>query len=298
MRDDAEPTAPSDANESVAGVDPERVADARRRAAAADRVVVKAGTNSLTDADSRLDRVKLDKLVADVMDLRERGTEVVVVSSGAVGAGTGRLDHGPDSRDDVDSISESQALSTVGQGLLMRHHTQSFDRFGQDVAQILVTGTDFDTPERFENFANTVETLLAWGVVPVVNENDAVATDELRIGDNDMLSASVAIGLDADLLVTLTDVDGVYTDNPKRNADARLVEAVGENFGRLREVVGAGAETDFGGIQTKIEGARDVSRHGITAIIAGSDEPEVLDRIAAGKPTGTVFLPSEGDDNE
>ncbi|MEZ3164113.1 glutamate 5-kinase [Halorubrum sp. RMP-47] len=284
--------------ERVGATDGERVEAARREAATADRVVVKAGTNSLTDDDSRLDRVKLDKLVADVMDLRERGTEVVLVSSGAVGAGSGRLDVGPESRDGVDSIAESQALSTVGQGLLMRHYTQSFERFDQDVAQILVTGTDLDAPDRFDNFTNTVEMLLSWGVVPVVNENDAVATDELRIGDNDMLSASIAIGLDADLLVTLTDVDGVYTGNPKRDADAGLIEAVDDGYDRLREIVGDGTETAFGGIRTKVEGAHDVSRHGIPAIIAGSAERDVLERIAAGKPTGTLFVPKTGDDDE
>jgi len=284
--------------EPVGTADSEEVAAVREQAAAADRVIVKAGTNSLTGADSRLDRVKLDKLVADVMDLRDRGTEVVLVSSGAVGAGTGRLDEGPESRDGVDSISESQALSTVGQGLLMRHYTQSFERFDQDVAQILVTGTDLDTPDRFDNFTNTVETLLSWGVVPIVNENDAVATDELRIGDNDMLSASVAIGLNADLLVTLTDVDGVYTGNPKYNTDAELIEAVDDGYDRLREIVDDGTETDFGGIQTKVEGAHDVSRHGIPAIIAGSAERDILERIAAGKPTGTLFVPQMGDDDE
>jgi glutamate 5-kinase len=284
--------------ERVGATDGERVETARQAAASADRVIVKAGTNSLTDADSRLDRVKLDKLVADVMDLRERGAEVVLVSSGAVGAGTGRLDVGPESRDGVDSIAESQALSTVGQGLLMRHYTQSFERFDQDVAQILVTGTDLDAPERFDNFTNTVETLLSWGVVPVVNENDAVATDELRIGDNDMLSASIAIGLDADLLVTLTDVDGVYTGNPKRDDGAELIEAVDDGYERLREIVGDGTETDFGGIRTKVEGAHDVSRNGIPAIIAGSAERDVLERIAAGKPTGTLFVPKTGDDHE
>ena len=284
--------------EPVGTADSEEVAAVREQAAAADRVIVKAGTNSLTGADSRLDRVKLDKLVADVMDLRDRGTEVVLVSSGAVGAGTGRLDEGPESRDGVDSISESQALSTVGQGLLMRHYTQSFERFDQDVAQILVTGTDLDTPDRFDNFTNTVETLLSWGVVPIVNENDAVATDELRIGDNDMLSASVAIGLNADLLVTLTDVGGVYTGNPKYNTDAELIEAVDDGYDRLREIVDDGTETDFGGIQTKVEGAHDVSRHGIPAIIAGSAERDILERIAAGKPTGTLFVPQMGDDDE
>jgi glutamate 5-kinase len=288
---------------AVEAADPAAVERARAAAAEADRVVVKAGTNSLTDEESRLDRVKLDKLVADVMDLRRRGKEVVVVSSGAVGAGIGRLGNG-DGIVDVeidrgsDLIDERQALSTVGQSLLMRHYTQSFDRFDQAVAQILVTGADLDAPERFDNFTNTVETLLEWGVVPVINENDAVATDELRIGDNDMLSASVAIALGVDLLVTLTDVDGVYTGNPERDPDAGVIEAVGDNYDAVREIIGDSTTTDFGGIRTKVEGARDVAESGAPAVIAGSATRDVLARIADGKPTGTLFLPTTGETNE
>ena len=273
--------------DAVEAVDPDVVARARTRAAEADHVIVKAGTNSLTDDDSRLDRVKLDKLVADIMDLRRRGKDVILVSSGAVGAGMGRLDHG------TEQIEQSQALSTVGQGLLMRHYTQSFDRYDQTVAQILVTGKDLDTPERFRNFTNTVETLLEWGVVPIINENDAVATEELRIGDNDMLSASVAIGLDVDLLVTLTDVGGVYTGNPKHDPDAELIDAVGANYDSVRALVDDSTTAAFGGIQTKVEGARDVSERGIPAIIAGSADPDVLDRIATGTSVGTIFVPAE-----
>ena len=272
----------------VDALDPETVSRARTLAAEAYRVVVKAGTNSLTDEDSRLDRVKLDKLVADIMNLRDRGKEVVLISSGAVGAGIGRLDQ------ETEMIEESQALSTVGQGHLMRHYTQSFDRYDQKVAQILVTGKDLDTPERFTNFRNTVETLLEWGVVPIINENDAVATEELRIGDNDMLSASVAIGLDVDLLVTLTDVDGVYTGNPKRDPDAELIEAVGANYDAVQQLVDGTTTAEFGGIQTKVEGARDASEYGIPAIIAGSAEPNVLERIATQKPAGTIFVPVNG----
>jgi glutamate 5-kinase len=284
-------------------VDPEVVERARTAAAAADRVVVKAGTNSLTDKDSRLDRVKLDKLVADVMDLRRQGKEVVVVSSGAVGAGIGRLSNGDrivdvDIERGSDVIEESQALSTVGQSLLMRHYTQSFDRFDQAVAQILLTGKDMDSPARLTNVRKTVETLLDWGVVPVINENDAVATEELRIGDNDMLSASVAMALDADLLVTLTDVDGVYTGNPERDPDASVIEAVGANYDAVRELIGDSKTTDFGGIQTKVEGARDVAESGTPAIIAGSATRDVLARIADGKPTGTLFVPTAGETNE
>ena len=276
----------------VDALDPETVSRARTLAAEADRVVVKAGTNSLTDEDSRLDRVKLDKLVADIMDLRDRGKDVVLISSGAVGAGIGRLDQ------QTEMIEESQALSTVGQGHLMRHYTQSFDRYDQKVAQILVTGKDLDTPERFTNFGNTVETLLEWGVVPIINENDAVATEELRIGDNDMLSASVAIGLDVDLLVTLTDVDGVYTGNPKHDPDAELIEAVGENYNAVQKLVDGTTTAEFGGIQTKVEGARDVSEYGIPAIIAGSADPDVLERIATQKPAGTIFVPINGATDE
>ncbi|MFC7186628.1 glutamate 5-kinase [Halorubrum yunnanense] len=290
---------------AVGAVDSGAVDRARTAAAEADRVVVKAGTNSLTDGESRLDRVKLDKLVADVMDLRRRGKEVVLVSSGAVGAGIGRLGNGDgatavdvDIDRGSDVIDERQALSTVGQSLLMRHYTQSFDRYDQPVAQILVTGADLDAPERFDNFTNTVETLLEWGVVPIINENDAVATDELRIGDNDMLSASAALALGVDLLVTLTDVDGVYTGNPKRDPDATLIEAVGTNYDAVRELVGDSTTSDFGGIQTKVEGARDAAENGTPAVIAGSATPDVLDRIADGKPTGTLFVPTGGETNE
>ena len=277
---------------AVETVEAGTVERARRLAADAELVVVKVGTNSLTDENSRLDRVKLDKLVADIMDLRDRGKDVILVSSGAVGAGIGRLGR------DAETIEVNQALSTVGQSLLMRHYTQSFDRYDQTVAQILPTGNDLDTPERFRNFKNTVGTLLEWGVVPIINENDAVATEELQIGDNDMLSASVAIGMDVDLLVTLTDVDGVYTGNPKRDPDAELIEAVGENYKSVRKLVNGSTKASFGGILTKVEGARDVSEHGIPAIIAGSAERDVLDRIAAGKPTGTLFVPMDGETDE
>ncbi|MFB6270155.1 MAG: glutamate 5-kinase, partial [Halobacterium sp.] len=174
----------------VAAVDSETVAAAREQAAAADRVVVKAGTNSLTDDASRLDQSKLDKLVDDIMALRERGKDVLLVSSGAIGAGQGRLGRGGD------TIEETQALSTLGQSHLMRHYTESFDRYDQKIAQLLLTEHDLTNPERFTNVHNTIETLFDWGIVPIVNENDAIATEEIQIGDNDMLSASVAIGID------------------------------------------------------------------------------------------------------
>lgn len=264
---------------------------ARRKAATADRVVIKAGTNSLTDETSKLDDEKLDKLVDDVMKLRERGRDVLFVSSGAIGAGKGRVGY-PN-----DTIEESQALSTVGQSHLMRRYTESFERYDQKIAQILVTQNDLDSAERFTNFKNTIETLLGWGIVPIINENDAVATEEIRIGDNDMLSSSVAVGVDAGLLVTLTDVGGVYTSNPKENPAAERIEAVGHNYGDVQEMVDESASAKFGGIQTKVAGAHSVSERGIPAIIARSTKEDVVERIVDEKAVGTIFVPEDTTDD-
>jgi glutamate 5-kinase len=175
-------------DEEVLRVDGEAVDQTRELAADADRVIVKDGTNSLTDAESNLDDAKLDKLVDDLVDLLNRDKEVILVSSGAVGAGKGLVGNGHE------TIEELQALSTVGQSHLMRRYTESFERHGYTVAQILLSQDDLDNPDRFTNFRNTIETLLEWGVVPIINENDAVGTEELRIGDNDMLSANLVLG--------------------------------------------------------------------------------------------------------
>ncbi len=259
---------------------------ARHIAATADRVVVKAGTNSLTDSTSNLDDEKLDKLVDDIADLIEHDKEVILVSSGAIGAGKGRAGYAAD-----DTVEESQALSTIGQSHLMRRYTESFERYGLTVAQILITDHDLEDMERFTNFKNTIETLLSWDVIPIINENDAVATEEIRIGDNDMLSSSLAIGVESDLLVILTDVGGVYTGNPKENTNATRINAVGANYDEVESIIAVSSESKFGGIQTKVRGARAVSEHGIPAIIARSTESDVLQRIATEISVGTIFVP-------
>jgi len=282
-------------------VDPDTVDEARRLAAGAERVVVKAGTNSLTDDASNLDAAKVDKLVEDVVDFRRQGKDVLLVSSGAVGAGIGLLgatDETSETVEGADTVEESQALSTVGQSQLMRQYSESFERFGVTVAQILLTENDLEDPERFTNFQNTVEQLLAWDIVPIINENDAVATEELRIGDNDMLSSSVAIGVDAGLLVTLTDVGGVYTGNPKEDPSAERIEAVGSNYAEVQELVDASSTTGFGGIETKVAGARAASEHGIPAVIAKSTEEDVLAKIGDAKAVGTLFVPTNGGDDD
>jgi len=276
----------------INAVAPDAITRAREMAAAADRVVVKAGTNSLTDEASNLDDEKLDKLVDDIVSLLERDKEVLLVSSGAIGAGMGRINY-PN-----ETVEDAQALSTIGQSHLMRRYTESFERYDRKVAQVLLTEHDLENPERFTNFRNTVETLFEWDVVPIVNENDAVATEELRIGDNDTLSSSVTIGVEADLQVTLTDVGGVYTDNPKENPDAERIEAVGDNYDAVEDRIDETATGSFGGIRTKVRGARRVSEHGSPAIIARSTEPDVLKQIATRDPVGTIFVPITDTDHE
>lgn len=265
-----------------------RVGHVRNRAAEAERVVVKAGTNSLTDETSNVDDEKLDKLVDDIIDLRERDKEVILVSSGAIGAGKGRVDQ------PAETIEDLQAVSTVGQSHLMRRYTESFERYDQKIAQILVSQEDLTDSDRFSNFRNSIETLLDWNIVPIINENDAIAIEEIKIGDNDMISASVAVGVEADLLVTLTDVGGVYTGNPEDDPDAEKIEAVGRNYAEVQELVEASSRAEFGGIRTKVQGAREANEHGIPAIIAESTESDVLEKVASGTPVGTIFLPVNG----
>jgi glutamate 5-kinase len=273
-------------------VEGEAIDRARQLAADAERVVVKIGTNSLTDEESNLDDGKLDVFVDGVASLLARDKEVIVVSSGAIGAGKGRIGHAGD------TIEASQALSTIGQSHLMRRYTESFERYDRTVAQILLTQHDLDNAERFTNFRNTIDRLLEWGVVPIINENDAVATEEIKIGDNDMISASVSVGLGVDLLVTLTDVGGVYTDNPKENTEAERIEAVRHNYAEVDAIIEESTTGEFGGIRTKVRGAREVSEHGVPAIIARSTDPDVLEKIATGKPVGTIFAPVNGENDD
>lgn len=273
-------------------LEPEDVEQARQLAADADRVIVKAGTNSLTDGQSNLDDRKLDKLVDDIVSFRDRDKDVILVSSGAIGAGKGRVGHAEA------NVEAAQALSTVGQSYLMQRYTESFERYDQKIAQLLLTQHDLKNPERFTNVRNTIKTLLEWNIVPIINENDAVATEEIQIGDNDMLSSSVAIDIDVDLLVTLTDVSGVFTGNPKEDPTAERIEAVGQNYDEVQAITDESSTNKFGGIQTKIQGARDASEHGIPAIIAKSTQESVLEKIAAGESVGTVFIPVNGATND
>ncbi len=249
------------------------------------RIVVKIGTKSLTDEKHRLDEKKVRKFVDDVMAVRRSGREILVVSSGAIGAGMGRL--GIDRK--PKKLSALQAVAAVGQGILMQTYEKIFGEHGQVVAQILLSAEDFVNPERYRNFRNTAATLLKWGVVPIINENDTVATEEIRVGDNDILSAYVAKGVKADLLVLLSDVDGVYLGHPRKPGSdiIGLVERVTPQIERAVFRSSKG----FGGMFTKVQAARTVTEAGIAAVIANSGEKNILNRIIAGEEVGTLFLP-------
>ncbi|MEM3420840.1 MAG: glutamate 5-kinase [Candidatus Hadarchaeum sp.] len=257
----------------------------RKQLAKAKRIVVKIGTSSITDENHRLDPEKIGRLVSNVMGLRSRGKEVILVSSGAIGAGIGRLNLDGRPKD----IPALQATAAVGQGMLMQVYSKYFGEYQQPVAQILLTAEDFSNPRRYRNFRNMLATLMKWGVVPVVNENDSVASDEIRLGDNDILSAYVSIGASADLLVILTDVDGLYMGYSKRGNRGKLIKTVDGSLNVERYV--DKASRGFGGMLTKIKAARMVTEKGIPVVIASSSEEKVLERILDGEEIGTLFLP-------
>jgi glutamate 5-kinase len=258
----------------------------RENLSKAKRIVVKVGTTSLTDERSRLDPQKMGKLVEEIMRLRTRGKEVILVSSGEIGAGIGRLNL--ESR--PEEIPLLQAAAAVGQGILMQVYSKYFGDYGQAVAQMLLTGEDFTDAKRYRYFKNTLATLLKWGVVPIVNENDSVEVEEIRLGDNDTLSAHVAVGAKADLLVILSDVDGLYRNFSKRVTEKDLIRTVEKITPEIERLAGKNFR-GFGGMRTKIRAAKIATKAGIPVVIANSKEERVLERVLNGEVTGTIFLP-------
>ena len=261
--------------------------DGRRRLAAVRRLVVKVGSGLITAAGSGADPVRIEMLADQIAGLRT-DREVVLVTSGAIVTGTARLALGERPR----SIPEKQAAAAVGQSALMWQYEIAFKRHRIAVGQVLLTAQDIADRTRYINARNTLMTLLRFGVVPIVNENDTVAVEEIKVGDNDNLSALVASLIDADLLVVLTDVDGLYTEDPSVSVGARkldTVEAVTEDITRL--VWDRAGRGSVGGMATKLEAAQKAAASGIPMIIASGHEPEVLVRLLAGERLGTLFVP-------
>ncbi len=251
------------------------------------RIVVKLGTHTLTDNGDRLSRPRMIDLVRQMADLRSQGHGILLVSSGAIFAGREVLGPPPRRRD----IPFKQVLAAVGQGRLMGLYEQFFGLYDIPVAQALLTRADLADRERYLNARNTLLSLLRLGVVPIINENDVVGIEEIKIGDNDNLSALVANAVDADLLIILTDQAGLFTADPRLDPNARLiseVKAIDERIRRLARGSASGVGT--GGMTTKIQAAELATRSGTEVIITSGAEPDVLLRLIAGEASGTRFL--------
>ncbi|MDW7651748.1 MAG: glutamate 5-kinase [Bacillota bacterium] len=252
----------------------------------AETVVVKVGTRTLTHATGKLNLRYMEKVVRELADLANQGRQVVLVSSGAVGAGIGKLGLAGKPQ----TIPEKQAVAAVGQSLLIQMYEKFFAEYGLVVAQVLLTRDDFNHRKRYLNSGNTLQALLKFGAIPIINENDTVAVEEIEFGDNDSLSALVASILDADLLVLLTDIGGLYSANPKVDESAQLIATVEEITPDIRKLAGETSEAlASGGMVTKLIAAEIATNSGIPMVIANGREPEVLQRILEGEDVGTLF---------
>ena len=258
----------------------------------ADTVVVKVGTNVLADSAGRLDRRRIEALAGQLYRIRSAGRKVALVSSGAIGAGVGVLGLGKRPAD----LPQLQACAAVGQSALMQLYQEAFAPFVVPVAQILLTAGDFDSRPRYLNARNTIRTLFEYGALPVINENDTVSVAEIKFGDNDHLAAMVTNLLQAPLLVLLTNVDGLFAGDPRVNPAAeRLVtvphidHAVTTLAGDSKSVLGTG------GMRSKLRAARLATAAGEAVVMANGSENGILDRVFAGEPVGTLFLPHGAD---
>ena len=250
------------------------------------RIVVKIGSSSLSHENGHLNLRSIDRVARVLSDLSGAGMDVILVSSGAVSAGRAKLGftHKPD------TIEEKQALAAVGQAELMQIYERFFSDYGRSVAQILITRSTVDNETSKRNVQNTVSKLLSLGCVPIVNENDTVSFEEIEFGDNDTLAAYVAVLADADMLINLSDIDGLYDSDPHCNPDAGLISYVPEITDDIRSCAG-GSGSDFGtgGVVTKLHAAEIALKHGIPMVLTGGTHPEYIYDIIKGKPVGTLF---------
>lgn len=261
------------------------ITDDRQILLTARRWVVKVGSALLTADGRRLDKGVIHGLVQQLITLRERGCEVVLVSSGAVAAGAVRLGF-EDRPEDLHSL---QAAAAVGQSALIRSYEEALAPQGITTALVLLSHADILARDRYLNARGTLGRLIDLGVIPVVNENDSVVTDEIRLGDNDTLAALVANLIDADVLLVLTDQDGLCDANPRENPDAAVISAAEVDDPRLDTMVGEGGQFGRGGMVTKLNAARLAARSGAVTVIANGRVPEVIPKVAAGEQLGTLL---------
>ena len=244
------------------------------------RLVIKVGTSTLAHATGKLNIRLTGELCRVVSDLKNAGHEVILVSSGAIGMGVGKLALSQKPTD----IPTKQAAAAVGQCELMYTYDRLFTEYNHTVAQILLTGSDFTAPDRHENFNNTISRLLELGALPIINENDTIATEEIKVGDNDTLSALVAVSVQANLLIILSDVDGLYSADPHKDANAKLIEEVPcITQETLSLGGGAGSALGTGGMKTKLSAAQLCTNAGCEMVIACGEKPEILYDVIDGK---------------
>jgi glutamate 5-kinase len=253
------------------------------------RIVIKIGSAVLTE-NGVLHRPAIDRLVDDIAFLKKKGYQPAVVSSGAIASGVGKMGLGRK----PETIPQKQAVAAIGQGSLMYAYEEAFNRHRLLVAQILLTREDLTNRQRYLNACNTLGTLLEWGVIPIINENDTVAVEEIKFGDNDNLSALITHLIDSDLLIVLTDTEGLYDRDPREDPQASLIPVVdqidGQTLGYTSKYSG---QWGLGGMRSKIMAARKVTASGVPVIIASGRQAGVLREIIKGKPMGTLFLPQK-----
>lgn len=252
------------------------------------RIVIKLGTSTLAHKTGKLNIRRMSNLVRVLADLQNSGRELILVSSGAVGLGVGKLGL----RERPKTTPGKQAAAAVGQCELMHIYDEMFSKYSVTVAQILLTKTIISTPDRVDNVRNAIDELTAMGVIPIVNENDTVAIDELEleIGENDSLSAVVASIAGADLLVILSDIDGLYSEDPHKNEHAEMIRVVEHIDRHIEEIAGgAGSSLGSGGMATKINAAKIATTAGVDMIIMNGKNPDDLYDLFDGKPQGTLF---------
>ncbi|MBN2259882.1 MAG: glutamate 5-kinase [Clostridiales bacterium] len=250
------------------------------------KLVIKVGTSSLTHATGKLNLQKIDSIVLQIANLHNKGIDVVLVSSGAIAAGLGKL--GLDKRSI--SLPDKQAMAAIGQNILIHMYMKMFSEYGINIGQVLLTKEDFQSENRSKLCKDTFDSLSKYHVIPIVNENDAVAVEEIKVGDNDTLSALVANIVEADLLIILSDIDGLYDANPTHNPDAILLPYVDEMTPYIESLA---QDTDnimgTGGMSTKIEAVKIAKLSNTKTVIANGNVKNILNDILEGKSIGTYF---------
>lgn len=255
------------------------------------RIVIKIGTSTLSYLNGRLNFQLVEKLAIVLSEIKQRGIQVVLVSSGSIGIGAGRL--GLTAK--PDKLSKKQALAAIGQAELIKIYQKFFEDNNQIVAQVLLTKDIVTIPSRQKNAKNTLKKLLSMGIIPIINENDTIATNEIEFGDNDTLSAHVSELINADLLIMLSDINGLYSADPKTESSARIIHTVYEITPQIEKIAtDSGTSFSTGGMSTKIAAAKISSKANIDMVITNGSDPAVVFKILDGEKIGTLFLAKSG----